>query len=467
MKRLFIVACMLLLMVATARAQSSCGGGTLTGLTPGNGISILPGGNSPISGNAIISLQQPITLTAAMNAGGHQINNLADGTAPGDAVNLFQLKNEPGAGVGSVTASPPLTSSGGSNPNIALDVTPTANGGTDTSYGEPKITQETINCPSGTTINSLATYDMFNGAVCLRTSTISDTTNIAGIVIGYDAINPNYPKLVLYGPAPCTFDGVGAPIPPLHYVINSGTVNGDCTDGGTSLPTSSQPLGITGGTVAGAGVYTINLWVPAHNVKQGLVDGNNNIVNGVNFAGTNPNKQVQIITDAPGQAVPDWGIQSSTGISEAWFNPLTLSFDAGNGNLLINEKPIPIPGININGPVPDGSGNITAIITSATYPSIDVQSVLLTQNLNGVILPPAPVGEEVRFNFYQGTLATFALPATGPLTTTAGLFVRPANNACCPTIGTAHGAAAVRSELHINAINNGLEWVMTACYGVN
>lgn len=102
---------------------------------------------------------------------------------------------------------------------------------------------------TGTTQYSIAKLTGSGTAVI---ATTLDTAGLVGIV-KYSAGKTGSAGIVQVGQTPCTFDG---PTTANDYVIESVTVNGDCSDAGAVLPTV-QNVGRVLTSNAGAGLYQV------------------------------------------------------------------------------------------------------------------------------------------------------------------------------------------------------------------
>ena len=107
---------------------------------------------------------------------------------------------------------------------------------------------------TGTTVNKIAKISG-SGLV------ISATTDVAGMVgiVTSGAGTTGNGVVAVFGQASCVFDGATTKY---HYVINSTTTAGDCSDSGIgppSLPPSSQTFGQVLSTNGGAGTYLVQV----------------------------------------------------------------------------------------------------------------------------------------------------------------------------------------------------------------
>jgi hypothetical protein len=116
---------------------------------------------------------------------------------------------------------------------------------------------------TGTTLNKLAKLTGTGTAVI---ATTSDTSGILGVV-SYGAGTTGSASIVQVGQVPCVFDGATTAN---DYVIESITVNGDCSDSGPVTPTV-QNFGRVLSTNASGGTYQIVI----SNVNVGVSGGGN------------------------------------------------------------------------------------------------------------------------------------------------------------------------------------------------
>lgn len=130
---------------------------------------------------------------------------------------------------------------------------------------------------TGTTLNKLAKLTTASPSTAIIT-TAGDTTGIVGVVVGNAGTTGN-PIIAWGGQAVCAFDGTATAG---HYVQNSGTVNGDCHDtGSTAEPTTGDTIGrvVIGGS--GAGNYTVNLALsPSPAAGSGTVTNSGTLTSG-------------------------------------------------------------------------------------------------------------------------------------------------------------------------------------------
>jgi hypothetical protein len=107
---------------------------------------------------------------------------------------------------------------------------------------------------TGTTVNKLASLTGAPSAAIITTA--AATSGAIGIVVGGAGTTSNA-QIALSGQASCVFDGATTAG---HYVQISASVNGDCTDGGASLPSSGQLIGIVTSTNASGGTFNVTLF---------------------------------------------------------------------------------------------------------------------------------------------------------------------------------------------------------------
>ena len=108
----------------------------------------------------------------------------------------------------------------------------------------------------GTTLNKLA---KLTGAP--STALITATTDVAGalgVVIG-GAGTTGSAQIAITGQASCVFDGATTAG---HYVINSATVAGDCSDAGAGEPNGKTVVGIVLSTNVAGGTFGLSLFPP-------------------------------------------------------------------------------------------------------------------------------------------------------------------------------------------------------------
>lgn len=120
------------------------------------------------------------------------------------------------------------------------------------------------------------------------------------------------------------------------------------------------------------------------------------------------------------------------------------------------------------------TGATPAIVAnSAAFPSIDIESLLLSINVTSMTLPAATSssdGEIIHTRIRQPPSGgPFTLPSAtvGPFTAGAGTIIVAATGVACPTIGTTQ-SASVPSELWMDAEYESAltEWLVTACIAV-
>lgn len=168
-----------------------------------------------------------------------------------------------GTGVGTLTSNTVYKGQGTS----AIAATAITDNGTIISTSESIDTtsfahvQEITNAGStGTTVNKLAKLTGSPATAVIATTT--DTTgNVIGIVTG-GAGTTGSAQIAITGQASCVFDGA---ITAGHYVQVSVTAGGSCHDGGATLPTSAQILGIiiaTTNASPGATPQAVTLFPP-------------------------------------------------------------------------------------------------------------------------------------------------------------------------------------------------------------
>lgn len=118
---------------------------------------------------------------------------------------------------------------------------------------KPLVTDATNCSTTGTFVNKLA---KFNGACAVETAT-TDTSGILGVVFSTGGTITTA-SVAISGYVSCSFDGATTAN---HWVINSTSVAGDCSDSGilASLPQPSgtQTVGIVNSTNGSAGTYPI------------------------------------------------------------------------------------------------------------------------------------------------------------------------------------------------------------------
>ena len=132
------------------------------------------------------------------------------------------------------------------------------------SANEIRAIYDTVTVPNdtstGTTVNKLATVGS-TGAII----TTAGATRSSGVVTSGAGTSGNA-NLAVTGRPSCVFDGATTQG---HYVTISASVNGDCTDAGTSPPSSTQNLGIAMETHGGGGTYTFFSFGPGGSVSGG------------------------------------------------------------------------------------------------------------------------------------------------------------------------------------------------------
>lgn len=106
---------------------------------------------------------------------------------------------------------------------------------------------------TGTVLNKLAKLTGAPSTAVVTTA--GDTSGAIGIVIAGAGTTGNA-TIQEDGQHTCVFDGATTAN---HYVKQSASVNGDCTDAGASLPTSGQVVGVVLSTNGGAGTYLIDM----------------------------------------------------------------------------------------------------------------------------------------------------------------------------------------------------------------
>jgi hypothetical protein len=109
---------------------------------------------------------------------------------------------------------------------------------------------------TGTTVNKLAKYTGAPGTAVIAATT--DTKGVIGVVVGGAGTTSNA-QIATYGFASCVFDGATTAG---DYVQISGSVTGDCHDGGNSYPTTGQVLGRIPTTNGAGGTYAMLLFGP-------------------------------------------------------------------------------------------------------------------------------------------------------------------------------------------------------------
>lgn len=135
---------------------------------------------------------------------------------------------------------------------------------------------------TGTTVHKIAKLNASAQAVI---ATTSDTSGLMGIV-AFGAGTTGNATIVKVGQATCVFDGATTAG---DYVIESVTVNGDCHDGGSSVP-SSQSIGRVLSTNGSAGTYNVFVSTGGDSLNvlfenNGTPNSSQTILNCVNSSG--------------------------------------------------------------------------------------------------------------------------------------------------------------------------------------
>ena len=113
------------------------------------------------------------------------------------------------------------------------------------------------NSATGTTLNKLVKFTAASPSTAIITSA-GDTSGIKGVCI-QGCGTTGTAIIQQSGQVSCIFDGATTAN---HYVQQSLTVNGDCTDGGATYPTSGEVLGIVESTNGSGGTYVFDLFTP-------------------------------------------------------------------------------------------------------------------------------------------------------------------------------------------------------------
>ena len=145
----------------------------------------------------------------------------------------------------------------------------------------PLLTEITNNA-SGTTLAKLAAL---TGAPSTVITAVTATKAVVGPVVG-GAGTSGSAQIAIQGRASCVFDGATTAG---DYVQISGTVAGDCSDVGSTYPTSGQVIGRVLSTNGGAGTYAILVFAPEIDASSGGGGGVSSVTitagTGVNLSG--------------------------------------------------------------------------------------------------------------------------------------------------------------------------------------
>jgi hypothetical protein len=245
----------------------------------------------------------------------------------------------------------------------------------DTSYvpGAFLGTQVPNAASTGTTLNSIA---KLTGAGTAVISGPADTSGMIGIVGTGAGITGNA-TIAQVGQVQCHFDGSTTAN---DYVTNSPTVAGDCSDGGSTSPTTTQTIGRVLSTNVGAGLYTIALSLGGSSSSGGstaLLSSNNIWTANNAFKGTDPWADVKAFgARSSGTTVFPYAFATCTNGGSA----TTLSLSAPS---FINGD-----GISVRNCGPTWNGGMSAA------PTVSAPTVTPTLAVTGTV-PDAPSFESV------------------------------------------------------------------------
>jgi hypothetical protein len=207
------------------------------------------------NGTPVVTASLPLSITAA--TGNETIANATTG-----AVGVVELAGDfAGTGTSPTVVSTHIT---GGTTNTISKFNATGNmvnssmvdNGTLITFSEQldltsqALTMEIANASStGTTVNTFASL---TGAPTTAVITTANTTGAAGIVASGAGTTGNA-QIAVLGQVNCVFDGGTTAN---HFVSQSATVNGDCTDAGVTAPANMPAIKVLS-TNASAGTYAV------------------------------------------------------------------------------------------------------------------------------------------------------------------------------------------------------------------
>jgi hypothetical protein len=373
---------------------------TISGDSTGSGATSITLANTKVNGVAYPAA--PATNTIPYISSANQVTY-------GNAATILSLLGTPwsvpngGTGLTTLTSGAVYKGNGTSAPTVSG----LSDNGTLVSTNEPldltskSAAIEVLNAATGGTTAGLIAK--LSGAPSTALTTLTtDTDGAVGIVIGGGGTTGNA-QIAVEGQAPCTFDG-GTTAG--HFVLISGSVPGNCHDGGASRPAGVQTIGQVLSTNGIGGSYQVQI--------------NLGFTNSANIGGTVSSAGTSTVNNIPfwtGQAT-----LSNTGVPFGTVGNNTLVETGGGGtiaNALISALPLANLATisdatllsNVSGALAVPSANtLTAIIDhdiSATVGAIPVRGASTWGGLN----PVATVGF-VLTNNGVGVAPTYqALPA--------------------------------------------------------
>lgn len=440
---------------ANALLAQSTSGATVAEITTGNNQTLITNGSGVSSFSATLptAVQGNITSTGTLTGGATGAGfTIALTTSTVTGINVV---TNGGTGLATLTAGAIYKGAGTS----VVAVSALSDNGTIVSSSESfdltshAAISEIANASStGTTVNKLAKLSGAPSTALISATT--DTGGIVGVVIGGAGTTGNA-QIAVSGQATCVFDG-GTTAG--DYVQNSGSVAGDCTDAGSTYPSSNQVIGRVLATIGSAGNAAIVVFPPEIEASTGGGGGSGTVTSVTLIAGTgmqvsgpctsttaisctlntpwsitganiynNNAGNVGIGTSSPGflltvngNAAATAFVLNSTNNDELYYPGVAPTPGGGNTSLVgINEAGTNIAGSNPPSPILDLNNNNAYYEFGRHFATLDSdwlirQNLLTQESFNDQTQPTTAVQSiGIGGTWSNGDIASFKVTWTG------------------------------------------------------